>query len=141
MFIEFWNLYPRKAEKPKAKKALFKALAGTEFSVILAGAQRIANDPNLPEKTYIPYPATWLNRDGWEDEPYPPRERSKSELEVIEREKADRAREADLARSKALHAEMLAARERATPAPDCKHGKSLMRCMPCMKELASQDNN
>lgn len=141
MFIEFWNIYPRKAEKPKAKKALFKALAGTEFDVILAGAKRIAADPNLPEKTYIPYPATWLNRDGWEDEPYPARERSKAELEVLERERADRAREADLARSKALHAEMLAARERSVPAPDCKHGKSIMRCLPCMKELAEKDNN
>jgi len=141
MFIQFWNTYPRKAEKPKAKKALFKALASTDFSVILAGAERIANDPNLPEKTFIPYPATWLNRDGWEDEPYPPRERSKAELEVIERNKASRAREADLARSRAISEEMQAARERATAVPDCKHGKSLMRCMPCMKELAEQDNN
>ncbi len=26
------------------------------------------------EARFIPYPATWLNRDGWDDEPFPPRE-------------------------------------------------------------------
>jgi hypothetical protein len=45
--------------------------------VIVAAAHRIANDPNLPEPQFIPHPATWLDRAGWEDAPYPDRHTGK----------------------------------------------------------------
>jgi hypothetical protein len=35
--------------------------------------RRYAADPNLPDKQFIPLPATWLNGDRWDDDPCPPR--------------------------------------------------------------------
>jgi hypothetical protein len=43
--------------------------------VILGGAVRLRDDPNR-EQQFTPHPTTWLNRDGWEDEPLPPRSRN-----------------------------------------------------------------
>ena len=74
-FNEFWEIYPKRLQKGEARKAFFKAVQ-REGAVepILGGVRRMAADPNLPVKQFIPYPATWLNRDGWEDEPFPARE-------------------------------------------------------------------
>jgi len=72
-FDSFWALYPRKAGKASARKA-FAILAQDHLMAIMDGVTRLANDPNLPPTEYIPHPATWLNREGWEDEPYPKRE-------------------------------------------------------------------
>lgn len=66
---EFWSIYPRKVGKAAAKRAFFNF--GNQAAVIVEGARRLASDPNLPAKQFVPYPATWLNREGWEDEPYP----------------------------------------------------------------------
>jgi hypothetical protein len=74
-FNEFWNVYPKHLQKGEARKAFFKAVNRVgDADVILEGARRMASDPNLPVKQFIPYPATWLNRDGWDDEPFPTRE-------------------------------------------------------------------
>ena len=74
-FNEFWNVYPKHLQKGEARKAFFKAVQRVgDADTILAGVRRMAADPNLPVKQFIPYPATWLNRDGWDDEPFPPRE-------------------------------------------------------------------
>ena len=74
-FNEFWNVYPKHLQKGEARKAFFKAVQRVgDADTILEGARRMAADPNLPVKQFIPYPATWLNRDGWDDEPFPPRE-------------------------------------------------------------------
>lgn len=70
-FEEFWSTYPRRVGKDDAVKAYDKALRRASAAQILLGAHRMANDPNLPEKQFIPHPATWLNRGGWQDEPYP----------------------------------------------------------------------
>jgi len=74
-FNEFWDVYPKHLQKGEARKAFFKAVQRVgDVAPILEGARRMSQDPNLPVKQFIPYPATWLNRDGWEDEPFPPRE-------------------------------------------------------------------
>lgn len=74
-FNEFWDIYPKHLQKGEARKSFFKAVHRVgDVDVILEGARRMAADPNLPVKQFIPYPATWLNRDGWDDEPFPPRE-------------------------------------------------------------------
>ena len=70
MFKEFWNLYPKKQGRGAAQKALEKALNREKWEIILDGVQRFANDPNLPEKQFIPLASTWLNQDRWTDEPY-----------------------------------------------------------------------
>lgn len=71
-FDEFWAIYPRKVGKQTAVGKYKTAVkrAGDEQTVI-DGARRLAADPNLPEQKYIPHPKTWLERDGWDDEPLP----------------------------------------------------------------------
>lgn len=68
-FAEFYMAYPRKVAKEDARKAFEKAAKSTDPSVIVEGARRYAADPSLPEKQYIPYPASWLNAGRWDDEP------------------------------------------------------------------------
>lgn len=70
LFEEFWDTYPRKVGKESARRVFMKLAQPGEAT---AGAKRMRDDPNLPEKRFIPYPQTWLNREGWQDEPYPPR--------------------------------------------------------------------
>ena len=72
-FADFYDAYPRKEKRRTAAKAYAAALRRTDPTTILAGAQRFAADPNLPERQYIPHPATWLNGDGWDDDPLPDR--------------------------------------------------------------------
>ncbi len=70
-FKEFWEHYPRKVGKRAAETAYRNATKRTDESTILDGVKRYATDPNLPDPKFIPHPATWLNRDGWLDEPEP----------------------------------------------------------------------
>ena len=72
-FADFYDAYPRKEKRRTAAKAYAAALRRTDPTTILAGAQRFAADPNLPERQYIPHPSTWLNGDGWDDDPLPDR--------------------------------------------------------------------
>jgi hypothetical protein len=75
MFDDFWESYPKHLQKGEARKAFYKAVQRVgDAQVIMDGLMRMTNDPNLPPKQFIPYPATWLNRDGWEDEPFPERD-------------------------------------------------------------------
>ncbi|MDO8596397.1 MAG: hypothetical protein Q7R45_07220 [Sulfuricaulis sp.] len=63
----FWNAYPRK----QAKKAAFKALDKLKKTGEVTFAKLMAGVANIPigEPIFIPHPATWLNRGGWDDEP------------------------------------------------------------------------
>ena len=74
MFDQFWKTYPRRVGKQAALKAFTRETKTADPADIIAGAQRMADDPNLPDKTFIPHPATWLSRAGWLDEAYPQRE-------------------------------------------------------------------
>lgn len=71
-FADFWNVYPRKAEKRAAEKAWKSATARAPAISILDGAQRYRNDPNRVD-AFTKHPASWLNADCWSDEPLPPR--------------------------------------------------------------------
>jgi len=71
-FAEFWDLYPRKVGRAAAERA-WSGIDPELVNHILDATAILAGDPNLPPKQFIPYPATWLNRAGWEDEPYPDR--------------------------------------------------------------------
>ena len=73
-FKTFWNVYPRRGGKGAACTAFLKAKKRAPVEAILAGAERMKNDPNLPaDGTLVALPATWLNQDRWEDDPLPPR--------------------------------------------------------------------
>ena len=73
-FDEFWTAYPRKVGKEKARTKYATACKKATPDAIIAGAYRLANDPNLPDKQFIPHPTTWLERGSWTDEPLPQRQ-------------------------------------------------------------------
>ena len=71
-FQTFWATYPRREAKRQAWNAWGKALNRATVEAITEGALRYAQDPNREDK-YTKHAATWLNADGWEDDPLPSR--------------------------------------------------------------------
>jgi len=69
-FNEFWTVYPKKADKPKALRAFVKAVKREKLEVIIAGAEKYRDDPNRKAE-FTKNPATWLNSDAWDNEPLP----------------------------------------------------------------------
>lgn len=133
-FNEFWEVYPRKVDKLAARKAFEKAVALVGLEVVVAGARRIATDPNLPPKQFIPYPATWLNAGGWDSEPYPERERTAEEKQAIAKAEAERRRAVELEHVAKLRAEQEEAKRRSAPPPKCPHGKTIVSCRVCLRQ-------
>jgi hypothetical protein len=86
VFNEFWEAYPRKADKAKAQRAFDKALEGSELEDIISGTVRYRDDPNRLEQ-FTKYPATWLNAESWNNGPLPEDPRTKKEREVIEQDR------------------------------------------------------
>jgi hypothetical protein len=72
-FAEFWAAYPRKVGKPLALKAYRKALLDIPGpdppQIVLAGLRAHLPGWAEAEPEMIPHPTTWLNRDGWNDQP------------------------------------------------------------------------
>ena len=70
LFIQFYDLYPKKQGKQSAIKAFEKALKQTTHENILAGLRnykaQIASKNT--EMQYIKQPATWLNAGCWDDD-------------------------------------------------------------------------
>lgn len=70
-FEQFWTAYPKKRSKGKAEQVWKKlkpdALLGSR---IIEAIGRAELDPGWIKESgrYIPYPASWLNAKGWEDE-------------------------------------------------------------------------
>jgi hypothetical protein len=69
-FEDFWAAYPKKRDRADALKAWPKAIKKVPASVIVEAAKRLRDDPNLPELTYVPNGATWLNGEKWNNPPY-----------------------------------------------------------------------
>lgn len=70
-FEEFWKAFPKKASKGAALKAWNKLRPGKELrEKIMAAIERAKKSEqwNRENGRFIPYPATWLNAQGWEDE-------------------------------------------------------------------------
>jgi hypothetical protein len=133
-FAKFWELYPKKVEKIDARKAFGKVLDKYNAKDVLDGVERLANDPNLPPKQFIPYPASWLRAGGWTNEPYPPREQTAEEkaerLAHQRRVESERSRK----QTEALIAEMQETKKKSSPPPICQHGNTLVRCLTCLAE-------
>ncbi len=132
-FNEFWEAYPLKKAKNDALKAFEKACRDTDPECIVRGAQALARDPNLPPKQFIPYPATWINRAAWDDEPYPARERTKEELDAIRKAQYELQKVKDRQNSQRLLEDVRRAQETASPPPQCQHGQSIVRCKTCLR--------
>lgn len=73
-FDTFWGIYPRRVAKGNARKAWDRAISKAPVGIILASlsaqfdAGMFSDDPQ-----FVPHPATWLNREGWEDDIIPRR--------------------------------------------------------------------
>lgn len=69
-FDRFWALYPKHVGKVDAKKAWVTMECEALIERILAGVARCrASEPWTKEHgRFIPHPATWLRRGGWEDD-------------------------------------------------------------------------
>lgn len=65
-FKDFWEHYPRKVGKADAQKAWRSALKKTSASEII---DALKDYPFSPDREYIKYPATWLNKESWADTP------------------------------------------------------------------------
>lgn len=82
-FDQWWALYPRKTGKIAAKAAYAKAMKSVTAARLLLATKRYAEDPNLPEATYIPHPSKWLNDGRWDDDPLPSRTATTARTEPV----------------------------------------------------------
>jgi predicted transcriptional regulator len=64
-FDKFWNLYPKKVAKADALKAWNKAIKRKTADELLK-LTKVYSEGKLPDITYIPYPASWLNKELYE---------------------------------------------------------------------------
>lgn len=70
-FEAFWKAYPKKKSKGDAERAFRKLAVDDAFMVDLLAALDVAKRSDGWVKDggqFIPYPASWLNAKGWEDE-------------------------------------------------------------------------
>lgn len=73
-FAEFYKTYPRKKSPGRAEATWIKLVkAGAEPQVIIEAAERFAAwcKRTRQDLSFVPYPATWLNDRGWENEDDP----------------------------------------------------------------------
>jgi hypothetical protein len=82
-FDKFWKIYPSRLGKGEARVAFVKAVNKVGLESVMNGVRRLAEDPNLPPRQYIPRPATWLNQERWDDDPYPARGGKKQETKRL----------------------------------------------------------
>lgn len=71
LFDEFWESYPKKEGKKKAREAFEKAVKnGADPKAIIEGAKAYAaSDRGTGDPQFIKQPSTFLNGQHWEDEP------------------------------------------------------------------------
>lgn len=69
-FETFWAAYPKKKNKKDALKAWRNAKDKPAIEIITEKLDELKNSNEWKKENgqFIPYPATWLNRGGWEDE-------------------------------------------------------------------------
>lgn len=72
-FAEFWEAYPRKVGKGDAEKAWAKLKLAPRVPEILSAIRtaKASFDWTKEAGQFIPHPATWLHRKGWEDQLMP----------------------------------------------------------------------
>lgn len=71
LFDEFWNAYPKKRDKGRVEKWFTQHKPTKEtVELMIKQIERLKDTKSWKENNgqYIPYPSTWLNAKGWEDE-------------------------------------------------------------------------
>ncbi|CAB4141777.1 hypothetical protein UFOVP419_7 [uncultured Caudovirales phage] len=61
-FDDFWELYPKKVAKADALRAWTKAIKRKSPDELVK-LTKVYSEGKLPDMTYIPYPASWLNKE------------------------------------------------------------------------------
>lgn len=69
-FEEFWSAYPKKKSKGDAEKAWKKGKCDSMIPLILTAIRTAKASYEWTKEggQFIPYPASWLNSKGWEDD-------------------------------------------------------------------------
>lgn len=70
-FEQFWSAYPKKRAKGQAEKAWAKLKVNEAMATKIVQAVEAAKRSRDWQKDggqFVPYPATWLNARGWEDD-------------------------------------------------------------------------
>ena len=124
LFEDFWNEYPKKADKRRAQKSFTSALKRAKFEDLIAGAIAYKRSVKDTDFQWVKNPATWLNADAWENTIEP-----SAESEAAER--ASARKQSDLESSKLFLEEQKKLSELAKPAPTCEHGNSIVSCGKC----------
>lgn len=73
-FEQFWAAYPKRVSKGAARKAWAKLKPSEQLlQAILAGIGRAKTSAQWlrDDGRFVPHPATWLNAEGWLDDPPP----------------------------------------------------------------------
>ncbi|MFD9070566.1 hypothetical protein [Streptomyces lasiicapitis] len=71
-FGAFWLTYPKRRDKEAAKKAFIAAVdRGADPAHIVEAAKTYAHERKDEDPKYTKYPATWLNKGCYDDEPDP----------------------------------------------------------------------
>lgn len=68
-FAAWWATYPRKRDKGHAAQAYRRARRKASAEQLLTALQRQLPHLQRAEEQFVPYPATWLNGERWNDEP------------------------------------------------------------------------
>mgnify|MGYP003145958799 FL=1 len=70
LFNKFWEKYPKKKDKTKAKKVFEKVTKETPLKEIMEWLDKYIEhiEVNRTDPKFIKYPASWLNAWSWEDE-------------------------------------------------------------------------
>lgn len=63
-----YQLYPRRVAKGAAKQAIRKALKKTTAGVLQEAVMAYAAAMQGQDRRFIPHPATWFNREQWNDD-------------------------------------------------------------------------
>lgn len=72
-FEDFWNIYPRKKDKKKAKRIWKNRKCEVYFDQIMNDIRaRLQKDAQWADIQFIPHPSTYLNGERWTDEITPP---------------------------------------------------------------------
>jgi predicted transcriptional regulator len=70
LFETFWTAYPKKKDKGHARKMWKKKVTSREiFDSVMTSVERYKRSPEWAKdrEQFIPYPATWLNGERWDD--------------------------------------------------------------------------
>lgn len=68
-FDAFWNAYPKKRDKGRVEKWFIQHKPTKELvKLMIKQVERAKDTEQWKTPKYIPFPATWLNAKGWEDE-------------------------------------------------------------------------